>query len=87
MLESLLVLGRPVNGLNKHIRILTDKSKVYNSSALVKYDLSFREKAEIMGPCVFVYGNHELVYMFLDMDAMKPKGKGVKNLVQSGGNP
>ena len=82
MLESFLALGIPVNNLTKHVRFLTDKAKVYNSSALIKYNLAVREKAEIVGPSAFVYGDHDLGHMFLGMDALNPKGKTSKDSTQ-----
>ena len=49
LLESLLTLGFPVQKLTKHVRFLTDKSRVYTSASLVRYDLAMREKAELKG--------------------------------------
>ena len=43
-----------------------------------------REKAEILGPVAFVYGDHELVHAHLGMDALKPKSKPAKDTPQSG---
>ena len=41
------------------LRFLSDKPKVFNSSTLVRYALAVREKAEMLGPDAFVYGDHE----------------------------
>ena len=75
LLESMLALGFPIHSLTKHIRFLSDKSRVYTSSSLVKYDLAVREKAELLGPSSFVYGDHEFVHAFLGIENLRPKGK------------
>ena len=86
MLESMLGLGMPIQNFAKHIRFLTDKVRIYNGSALLRYDSAVREKAEILGPSVFVYGDHELVHAHLGMDALKPKSKSTKESVGSVGS-
>ena len=78
ILESMLALGLPIQNYAKHIRFLTDKVRIYNGSALLRYDSAVREKVEILGPSVFVYGDHELVHAHLGMDALKPKSKSTK---------
>ena len=83
MLESMLSLGIPVTHFAKHIRFLSDKVRIYSSASLVKYDQAVREKAEVMGPMSFVYGDHEYVHMFLGMDSLKPKGKSSKEPSQT----
>ena len=79
LLESMLTLGLPVQNFTKHIRFLSDKAKVYLGSALIKYDLAVREKAELIGPSAFVYGDHEFVHSFLGMENLKPKNKPVRD--------
>ena len=79
LLESLLSLDFPVQSLAKHVRFLTDKSRVYTSSSLVRYDLAMREKAEMMGPSAFVYGDHEFVHSFLGLENLKPRSKSGKD--------
>ena len=76
LFESMLSLGFPVGNFSKHIRFLSDKSKVFTSVALVKYDLACREKAELLGPNSFVYGDHELYHTFLGVENLKPKPRG-----------
>ena len=37
----------------------------------VRYDQAAREKAELLGPSSFMYGDHELVHTFLGLDQLK----------------
>ena len=76
LLENMLSLGFPVHPLAKHIRFLSDKSKTFNGSSLIRYDLAMREKAELWGPQVFCYGDHELYHTYLGVESLKPKSKG-----------
>ena len=75
LLDSMLSLGLPVKQFAKHVRFLSDKSQVFNSSALVRYALAVREKAELLGPDAFVYGDHELYHTHLEVESLKPKSK------------
>ena len=75
LLESLLSLGLPVRNFAKHVRFLADKSKVFTSASLLKYDLAMREKADLLGPQVFCYGDHELYHAYLGVENVKPKAK------------
>ena len=56
----------------RHIRFLVEKSKVYNSSALMGYDSEMRERAEFFGTSVFSYGDHNLSHRWLGVVALKP---------------
>ena len=75
LMESLMLLGLPVQNFAKHIRFLSDKVKVFNGTSLVKYDRACREKAEMLGPLSFVYGDHEFTHAFLGVENLKPKTK------------
>ena len=35
------------------------------------YDLDLRERAEVMGPSIFCYGDHELTHQWLGVDALR----------------
>ena len=75
LLESMILLGLPVHNYAKHIRFLSDKAKVYHSTALVKYDAAMRLNAEMYGHHVFVYGDHELYHSLLGVENLRPKTK------------
>ena len=64
-----------MKGYTKHVRFLIDKSRVYAGAALVCYDQAAREKAELLGPDSFMYGDHELYHIYLGLEHLKPKGK------------
>ena len=68
LLESLLVLGIPVQYYAKHVRFLTDKSSIYTGASLIRYDQATREKAELLGPTSFTYGDHELYHTYLGVE-------------------
>ena len=82
LLESLLMLGIPVQQFAKHVRFLTDKSTVFTAAALIRYD-----QAEILGPQSFMYGDHELYHTYLGLVSLQPKSKAVSgsSLVPSSG--
>ena len=84
LMESLMALGIPVSQYCKHIRFLSDKSRVYMSAALVKYDKAVREKAELLGPLRFAYGDMELVHAFLGVESVKPKPKSSLGVTHQG---
>ena len=75
MLECMMIKGFGVREYTKHVKFLVDKSKVYTSQALVRYDQAVREKAELLGPSAFMYGDHELYHLFLGLEQLKPKAK------------
>ena len=87
LMESLFALGIPIQQYAKHFRFLADKAKVYTSVSLVKYDRAVREKAELLGPSSFGYGDLELVHSFLGVENVKPKAKATsQGAVPSGSN-
>ena len=73
LLECMLVKGYCVKAYAKHVRFLTDKSRVYSGTSLIKYDQAAREKAELLGPDTFTYGDHELYHVHLGLEHLKPK--------------
>ena len=74
MLEC-MIKGFGVREYTKHVKFLVDKSRVYSGQALIKYDQSVREKAEMLGPTAFVYGDHELYYLYLGLEQLNPRAK------------
>ena len=72
LMESMMRQGIDCSGMVKHARFLVEKSKVYQSQALLGYDLEMRERAEVFGPSVFCYGDHELCHRWLGVDALCP---------------
>ena len=79
LVDSLLTQGYSVTCYLKHIQFLVDKSKVYTSSSLIRYDQAVRERADILGENTMVYGDHELVHRFLGPENLKPRGKSVSH--------
>ena len=79
LVDTLSTQGYSISCYLKHIRFLVDKSKIYNSSALIRYDQAVRERADVLGENTMVYGDHELVHRFLGPENLKPKSKPVSD--------
>ena len=75
LMESLMLMGISVHQYTKHIRFLSDKVKVFTGISLVRYDRAVIEKAELLGPSSFTYGDQDLCHAFLGLENLKPKPK------------
>ena len=84
LLESMLRQGVDCSGYVRHVRFLVEKSKVYNPTSLIGYDAEMRERAEIFGPSVFGYGDHDLTHRWLGVDSLKSLSVGPQSSSVSG---
>ena len=76
MLHFMTMAGYDVSGYSRHIQFISDRSRSYNTPALIRYDQAVREQAEYLGLSAFSYGNNELFYEFLGVENLKPRGTG-----------